>query len=125
MKQMTIGKKLYFSFSVLLCLMIIIGGFSTYQLKGLTDSFVEMIDVYSEIGNNTTGIKLAILTARRHEKDFIARHDKKYTERMNETIGKLEGLVNGILTNAEKVNFDTAKSQTGNILKVTGLVLAS
>ena len=119
MKQMTIDKKLYFSFAALVCLMIIIGGFSIYRLTGITDSFVEMIEVYGEIGNDATEIKVALLTARRHEKDFIARHDNKYTERMDKTLRELERLAKSVSTNAEKVNFHIAVSETGSILKVT------
>ena len=114
---MTIGKKLYFSFAALVCLMIIIGGLSIYRLTGITDSFVEMINVYGEIGNDATEIKVALLTARRHEKDFIARHDKKYTERMDKTLRELERLAKSLSTNAEKVNFHIAVSETGSILK--------
>ncbi len=119
MKQMTIGKKLYFSFAALVCLMIIIGGLSIYRLTGITDSFVETIEVYGEIGNDATEIKVALLTARRHEKDFIARHDKKYTERMDKTLRELERLAKNVSTNAKKVNFHIAVSETGSILKVT------
>ena len=117
--KMTVGRKLYFSFTALIFLMIIISGISIYQLINITDNFAELIQVYQKIGDHAKDVNTTLLTARRHEKDFIARRDNKYVEQMDDTLKKLMGLSGDITTRAEKLNLDVAVTESQNILKTT------
>lgn len=120
MKKLAIGKKLYLSFASVLCLLIITGGVSIYELTDITGSFVELIDVYGEMNEEATEVEVSLLTARRHEKDFIARADKKYIERMDSTLKELRSHAKSISQKAETINFGIAVSESKSILNSTG-----
>jgi len=55
-------------------------------LTDITHTFDELIASYKKIGDDAKDIHTSLLTARRHEKDFIARRDKKYKVRMDKTL---------------------------------------
>ena len=93
MKKLTIGKKLYLAFSIVIFLLLVIGTVSIFELDNITDEFDELITSYQKIGDDSKNIHISLLTARRHEKDFIARRDKKYIERMDETLNEMTSLL--------------------------------
>ena len=89
MKSLTIGKKLYVSFGIMIVLIILLSGGGVWQLKGLTHTFGELIESYQPIGQEAEKIQTTLLTIRRHEKDFIARQDPKYLEKMDKSVATL------------------------------------
>ena len=119
MKKFTVSKKLYISFASLVILMVILGGISIYQLTSISDRFTEIIDVYNVIGEDAKEINIALLTARRHEKDFIARNDDKYLKRMEDTLKGLRARTEDISNKASGINLDSAVAAVEEILKAT------
>jgi methyl-accepting chemotaxis protein len=96
MKKLSVGKKLYLAFGIVIILTIIVGGVSILQLKNVTNTFVELQTKYFKITDNAMEASISLLTARHHEKDFIARKDKKYIGRMEETLSNIQKLTDEI-----------------------------
>ena len=104
MKKFAIGKKLYLAFGVVLALAIIVGGVSINRLDGIADTFVELQTKYFKIADAAMETQINLLTARRHEKDFIARRDNKYIGRMDKTMESLQGNVDELTETANHLN---------------------
>ena len=94
MKNLSIAGKLYLGFSIIILLTIITGGVSIYRLGNISSIFVEVQTQYFKILDNSMESYISLLTARRHEKDFIARKDKKYIDRMKVTLQEIQTLAN-------------------------------
>ncbi len=118
-KQIGIGKKLYSGFGVIILLMVVLGGFSIYELKYTGTTFKALIEVYQAIGDNAKDVEISLLSARRHEKDFIARRDTKYLTRMDETLAGLTSHSSTISDLSEKAGLTAAKESAANILTHT------
>ena len=111
MKNMTIGKKLYASFGIMTLFILILSGGGIFQLKALTHSFEELIESYQPIGEAAEEIQITLLTIRRHEKDFIARQDPKYLERMDNSVAKLHHQAQELAAKAEKLGLATIATE--------------
>ena len=116
MQNLTIGKKLYFAFSAVLFLMLIMGGISVFQLNDISDTFEELISAYQAIGEDAKEVHISLLTARRHEKDFIARRDKKYIARMDKTVGEMTAVLNRMTENSDRIGLNTVSTEIQNAL---------
>jgi len=116
-KNMSIGKKLYLGFGAVLFLMVILGGVSISQLNTTTENFTLLIEVYQKISDDAKDIQVQLLTARRHEKDFIARRDNKYLKRMDDTLTNLNTNAGEISAGADAVHLVSAKGNASTILK--------
>lgn len=125
MKNLTIGKKLYVSFSVVLLLMLATGGISIFQLNEITKTFDELISSYQEVGDDAKEIQISLLTARRHEKDFIARRDKKYIERMDKTLGGMTSLFKEMAGDSERMALGTVSEEIQKASKAVASYKAS
>jgi len=135
MKNLTIGKKLYISFGVIILLVMIMGGISIYQTSHITAVYDELVSSYQKIGYEAKDVNVALLTARRHEKDFIARRDTKYIERMDSTVAEIKGHLSNMSKDGEKLGLDAIQAdlQSGMVAtdayhaafeKVTALTMA-
>lgn len=111
MKNLTIGKKLYVSFGLLIVLLLIISGISITKMNTVSGGFAEVVDVFTVLDENAMEIKISLLTARRHEKDFIARKDPKYIKRMDDTLAELNGYVENISAKAKQAHIDSSEVQ--------------
>jgi methyl-accepting chemotaxis protein len=116
MKGLTIGKKLYVSFGIMILFIVFLSGGGVWQLKGLTHSFEELVNSYQPIGEKAEGIQITLLTIRRHEKDFIARKDPKYLERMDKSVAKLHQQAQDLVKNAELLGLSEIVSK-GNLIE--------
>ena len=116
MQNLTIGKKLYFAFSAVLFLMLIMGGISVFQLNDISDTFEELISAYQVIGEDAKDVHISLLTARRHEKDFIARRDKKYIERMDKTVGEMTAVLHNMTEASTRIGLRTISTEIQNAL---------
>ncbi len=96
MKNLSIAGKLYLAFSIVVILAIITGGISIWRLNSLSNTFVELQTQYMKITDDGMESIISLLTARRHEKDFLARKDKKYIGRMEETLKEIQKLAEDI-----------------------------
>lgn len=81
------GKFILISFFILLGLALLLASFLVY--RNLTDEFNTQI-------SNMGEAHAALLTLRRHEKDFLGRQDLKYKEKFQDTFNELNGLLSGI-----------------------------
>ena len=117
MKNLTIGKRLYFAFSAVLLLMLIIGGISIFQLTDITNTFDELISSYQKVGDDAKDVEISLLTARRHEKDFIARRDKKYIDRMDKTLGQMTSLLKEMTELSNRMALGTVAAEIQTALK--------
>lgn len=89
MKNLTIGKKLYASFGIMILLVVILSGGGIFQIKSVTHEFDDLVKAYQPIGEAAGEIEISLLTIRRHEKDYIARQKEKYLTKMDKEIDKL------------------------------------
>lgn len=89
MKNLTIGKRLYAAFGIMILFVLILSGGGIFQIKGVTHEFDDLIKAYDPIGEVADQIQITLLTIRRHEKDFIARKQDKYLDRMDKAVEKL------------------------------------
>ncbi len=96
MKNLSIAVKLYLAFGIVVAMTVIIGGISIWRLGSVTNTFVELQTQYFKIADDGMESIISLLTARRHEKDFIARKDKKYIGRMEETLQEIQKLSDDI-----------------------------
>ena len=135
MKNLTIGKKLYIGFGFVLVLMLISGGFSVFKFNDIARNYDELIHSYQVIGKDAKEVDISLLTARRHEKDFIARRDPKYIERMDHTLGEMAAHLEEMHEKSEQMGLAKIHEETEVILKalsdyqtafgrVTDLILA-
>ena len=117
MQALTIGKKLYLSFGIVLVLLLGAAGFSVYKLNQIAGGYEQVIGSYQKIGENSKKIQISLLTARRHEKDFIARKDKKYIDRMAKTDNELRILLNDTIQRANQLDLTAVATGGQNALK--------
>ncbi len=117
MKNITIGKKLYFAFSAVLLLMLVMGGLSIFQLTDITNTFDELISSYQEVGDDAKEVHISLLTAHRHEKDFTARRDKKYIERMDKTLSGMTTLLKEMAGDSDRMDLGTVAAEIQAALK--------
>ena len=104
MRTVSIGKKLYLGFGLLVCLLIILAGVSIYRLQTVCSIFVELQVKYAAMGDLSREILIDLLNARRHEKDFIARHDKDSVVAMTHTLNTLQGHADGLAALAKDMD---------------------
>ncbi len=117
MKNITIGKKLYFAFSAGLLLMLVIGGFSIFQLTDITNTFDELISSYQKVGDDAKEVHISLLTAHRHEKDFITLRDKKYIERMDKTLSGMTSLLKEMAGDSDRMALGPVAAEIQAALK--------
>jgi len=109
--SLSIGKKLYLAFGTVLLLMLVIGGISSFELNEITQTYDDLLSSYLKIGADAKEVHLSLLTARRHEKDFIARRDRKYMGRMDETLGKMTSDLQNMAGHAAQLHLDTVSAE--------------
>ncbi len=117
MSHLTIGKKLYFAFTAVLLLMLVIGGISVIQLTNITNTFDELISSYQRIGSDAKDVEISLLTARRIEKDFIARRDKKYLQRMEQTLAGMSSLLEEMAEYSNRLALGTVSREITSAVK--------
>jgi len=102
LNRMSIKKRLY-----LLGILILIGGFSIVGLFIKTENLVH----YSNTKISTLDtIRIDILNCRKHEKDFILRHNKKYKDKFDKSLEHLFEYIN-------KINLEGNENEVENVKK--------
>jgi len=90
LKSFSIGKKLYLSFGILVFLLAVTSVVAIVEMEEMTAELVESEQKYMPISDNAMKIEIELLTARRHEKDFLARNDAKYLTQMENTLARFD-----------------------------------
>jgi len=117
MKNLTIGKKLYAAFGAILFLMLVTGVMSVFQLNDIAGTYDELIESYQKVGYDAKDVEIELLTARRHEKDFIARRDNKYVGRMDKTLGHMTTLFKEMTDISKRLGLETVSTEIQKALK--------
>lgn len=115
MKNLTIGKRLYAAFGIMILLVLILSGGGIYQLKGVTHEFDDLVKEYQPIGEAAEEIEISLLTMRRHEKDYMARKKDKYLAKMDKAHDKLHHLSLDLAAKAEKLGLDHIAAESKKI----------
>lgn len=69
----------------------------------------------------TEHVEAGMLVLRRHEKDFLARHDLKYQDEFNASLNQTLGVIDKLIQNLQSQGLDTGEAQqTGTILQEYG-----
>ena len=110
MSKLTLGAKIYLTIGIVLTLFLVISFYSTYSFKAVINDMSETLNSYSEIRIEAEKIKTMLLTARRHEKDFLARKDQKYLDQMDETIKTMHDDLSLIDGYADKAGLPEVKA---------------
>jgi len=115
MKNLTIGKRLYAAFGIMILFVLILSGGGIFQLKGVTHEFGDLVKAYQPIGEAAKEIEITLLTIRRHEKDYIARKQDKYLEKMEIAVKKLHRQSRELVVQAEKLDLDSIAKESKKI----------
>ncbi len=115
LKQLSIGKRLYFAFGTLLVLMLVTSGVALMELESTTTELLDSEKNYFPIAEDATQIDLELLMARRHEKDYIARQDPKYLKRMEETLARLDKHLAHVETSAKTLGITTITAEIAQV----------
>jgi len=113
MKNLSIAKKLYLAFGAVIILTIIVAGVSIFRLNHISSTFEVLQTKYFKIADAAMETQIHLLTARRHEKDFLARKDPKYLGRMTETIDHMQGEIDELTTTATHLGLTEISSEGG------------
>ena len=81
--NMNIGKKIAAGFGVVILLLIVISFVGIQDLKSVTKGYQVEVITEKNIAEKSEKIQIYLLQIRRNEKDFMARKDMKYPERVN------------------------------------------
>ena len=95
---MTIKKKLILGFSVMVLLSAGLAVFSLIEVKEVDEKQSIVSNTWLEFRDQIRQIEIAMLQARRSEKDFIARLDKKYIGRVKNSVDDVHNVVAKIKT---------------------------
>jgi methyl-accepting chemotaxis protein len=117
MKNFTISKKLYSAFAAIIILMIGISSFGIFNLNHITGELFEVNEV-AALDEGAMNIRIKLLEARRHEKDFLARKDNKYLGRMDATVEELKNEAQHLVELGETLGVDASGAKS--ILKDIG-----
>jgi methyl-accepting chemotaxis protein len=117
MNRATIGKKLYLAFSAILILIVVLGGLSIFQLTDITNTYDVLLSSYQGVSNNAKNVQISLLTARRHEKDFLARRNKKYIKRMDKTLTDMTTLLREMAEDVDRMKLDSIAAEIQIALK--------
>lgn len=117
MKNLSIAGKLYLAFSVVILLTIITGGVSIYRLGHVSNIFIALQNQYFKIADDAIEANILLLTARRHEKDFIARKDKKYLDRMEVTLQEIQTLADNIMSVSKQLGLSDITAIGPKVIK--------
>jgi len=115
MKKLTIGKRLYAAFGVMILFVLVLSGGGIHQLKGVTHEFDNLIKAYDPIGEIADQIQITLLTIRRHEKDFIARKQDKYLKRMDISVEKLHRQAEELAVMAGRLGLSEIETESKKI----------
>jgi len=115
MKNLTIGKRLYAAFGIMILFVLVLSGGGMYQLKGVTHEFDELVKEYQPIGEAAEEIEISLLTMRRHEKDYIARKNDKYLAKMDKAHDKLHHQSQELAAKAEKLGLEHIAAESKKI----------
>lgn len=86
MKNLSLAKKLILAFGVVVAVLAVIVGLAISGFNRSQAQMHQLTEVYGETHDMASGLQIKMLTARRHEKDFIARQDQKYLKSHAETL---------------------------------------
>lgn len=113
MKNLSLAKKLSLSFGVIAAILVAIIGMAVHDFNQAEADLNLLVDVYSASDKMAMKLQINLLTARRHEKDFIARQKDKYRQRHTDTLN----LMHDNLTQLEQLatQADIDRSQLSNI----------
>jgi len=115
MKNLTVGTKLYIAFGIIILLTIVTGGASIQRFTTITNVFIELQTDYAKIVDDSMEIQIRLLTARRHEKDFLVRKDPKYLDRMNATLDEFQKLTNDMAEVATHLGLNDVVSVSAKV----------
>jgi methyl-accepting chemotaxis protein len=87
--DISVGKKIGFGFATMLLLIVIILGISIYSLSSAASKFSQLIENENVIVSHTYAAKIALLEARRTEKDLLYANDEILTNSANKFITEL------------------------------------
>jgi methyl-accepting chemotaxis protein len=120
----TIGRKLTTGFTTLLVFLLIVGGISLVGIFTIRETVQNNLDTYFQINNSAQNANLALLQARRDEKDYQLRYESlgfetARTQYVDQAVTNIDALSQHLTTVAalqrQQSNFDAATT-TENLL---------
>jgi methyl-accepting chemotaxis protein len=103
-QHMTIGKKIVFGFAAMLFLIVVLIGLSRYTLSSSTIKFTGLIENENVVVMHAYAAKIALLEARRNEKDLLYVSDEILVKSANKFISQLVDELDKVDTIVKKTN---------------------
>ncbi len=116
LKKMNLKSRLISAFGVVLVLLVMAMGVYQYSSSTTTANFDNLIKQEVAISQHAGGIKSYMLQARRNEKDFLIRKDKKYLLKLHKNIASLKEEAQAIREIANQIDDIESASKASDII---------
>lgn len=98
---MKMGAKLGLAFGAIVLLLVVLATTSVIQLNSVNSGYGVDVEIAQLAKAKALGVTIDMLQVRRSEKDFLARKDMKYSERVNKSLAAAELKVNELSQTAD------------------------
>ncbi len=109
-KNIQLQTRLWIGFGTLTAFLFLLAGASYIANHKNSKDYNELLDKYHPIAQHSVNIEIDLLTARRHEKDFLARRDPKYIEKLGSMIELLHNSSASISSLAKELKLEGIQS---------------
>ncbi|RII27892.1 MAG: methyl-accepting chemotaxis protein [Geobacter sp.] len=137
LKNMKIGGRLTFGFTIMLLLMLVVGGAGFWGVRTSTDKTIEIIRGDASISEHGARARANVVGLRRYEKDMylnvtdpekVAEYEKKWNEQLEHLNARIADLEKIVILTEEKEKLKTLKADletyTNGFIKVRGKITA-
>lgn len=110
--NLKIGLKIGLSFGVIGFLFLVVIGIYQSTINVTQSNYSEILDIVEKNKSYSADIEISMLEARRSEKDFLARMDTKYLDRVSSSVEKIKENADRItnLSEDDKVSRESAEN---------------
>lgn len=115
-RNLRVGKKLTLGFGVVVLLLGAAGLLALSSLRSAEESYSGLFDNELAMKDHAAAAETMMLQCRRDEKDFLLRHDLKYSENLHEEAKRLKESTSAIQEIARAVSDDEVEQFATNIL---------
>lgn len=119
-QHMTIGKKIGFGFTAMLILIALLLGISRYTLATSTSKFTQLLETETVVISHAYAAKIALLEARRNEKDLLYVSDDDLVKSANKFISQLRSELETVDTMVKKTADPKLVEVTPKLLSLSG-----
>ncbi len=118
--DMTIGKKIGLGFAAMLLLIVMLLSISRYTLGSTASRFTQLLDNETAVISHAYNAKIALLEARRNEKDLLYVSDETLVNSANKFMAQLRGELETVDAMVKKTSDPKLVELTPKLLGLAG-----